>query len=103
MGGPVLRVAGGDASKCSLLLVNLPWAVFAVGLVNWVDGGGVIAPVSGTGEPSLAEFLLVSLVEVGLDEGVVSPRCIAWSDFGVRGAMSSDMLCGEVFLWLDFW
>lgn len=102
IGGPILRVAGGDTSECSLLLVNLLWDAFAEGLCNWVDGGGVISPVSGTGEPSLATTLALSLVVVGLDKGMASLRCIAWSGSGVRGALSSDMLCGEVFLWLDF-
>lgn len=92
MGRPVLRVAGGDASECSLLEMNLPWAAFAEGLSDWVDGGGVIASVSGTGEPSLALTSVVSLVAIGHDKGVVSLRCIAWSDLGVRGAVSSDML-----------
>ncbi len=103
MGGPILKVAGGDTSECSLLFVNLPWDALAEGLCNWVDGGGVIAPMSGTGEPSLAPTLTVSLVAVGLENGTASLRCIAWSGSGVRGALSSDMMSGEVFLWLDFW
>jgi len=92
MDGPILRVGGGEASECSLLLINLPWVALARGLGSWVDGGGVIAPMSRTGEPSLVPTLVMSLVVVGLDKGVVSLRRIAWSDSGVCGALSSDML-----------
>lgn len=92
IGGPILNVAGGEANECSPLLMNLACADLVADLGIWVVGGGVMAPVARTGEPSLGRLLLRSLVPLGLDRGVVLPGRIADSSMGVRGVVISDML-----------
>ena len=91
MGGPVFKVAGGDASECSLLLANLAWVDFANGFGIWVEGGGVMAPAR-AGYPSWASLSLPSLARTGLVEGLDPLRRIEDSGLGVRGAAKSDIL-----------
>ena len=100
IGGLIFNVAGGDASECSLLLIGFVCADFVGGLDTWVDGGGVMAPVSRTGEPSRSLDLLPSLVMEGFWGGDVLSWRIAWPGLGVRGVLSSDILGNEVYLWL---
>lgn len=99
MGGLDFKVAGGDASKYSLLTVDLVWPDLDEGFGSWVDGGGVMVPVSLTGESRRTMLLLIALEElVGLAEGVISLRRIECSGLGVRGAVSSDIFPCEGFL-----
>ena len=57
-----------------------------------MDGGGVMAPLARTGEPSLVSMLLVSLTLPGLDKGVISARRIEESGLGVLGVTISDIV-----------
>lgn len=91
MGGPVFKVAGGDASECSVLLESLAWVDFANGFDIWVEGGGVMAPAR-AGKPSWASLLLPSLARTGLVEGLDPFQHIEDSGFGVRGTTKSDIL-----------